>query len=249
MFAYEWLLRLLNGLGAWLTASHWRSTGGVSLSGASPRQGLRTDFCTPAASSTPSGYFPAELLAAPLRDGSHTPRFLTEAPASITTLYRRDRAVILVRDAIRAALPEQPSLNDVARALFLARSCTGGWRRGQLSGRIRMASAGACRRWLTKSQRPLSAIASDLGFADALGLLPRLPQLDGKAPPISTARPTHPPKPHACWGDSPRSPWPATLKLKKGGFQNKLKSNAAGSRTPVPLQGGLPRARDFPSGR
>jgi AraC-like DNA-binding protein len=66
--------------------------------------------------------FPAEWLALPVRrDEAALTAFLVDAPASITTLYRRDRALALrVREHLRAALPEHLALPALAKRMFLS---------------------------------------------------------------------------------------------------------------------------------
>lgn len=214
VFAYEWLLRLLNGLGAWLTARPL-AFDRVEFPYSAPAHAKDYEliFAPRCVFDTQrlAAHFPAELLAAPLlRDEAALRVFLTEAPASITTLYRRDRAVSQrVRDAIRAALPEQPSLNDVARALFLSPRTLhrrleeeGASYRGIRDGVRRELAA----EWLTKSQRPLSAIASDLGFADASAFYRAFRSWTGEGPRQfrQRARHTHPnPMPVGGGGTSP----------------------------------------------
>ena len=175
VFAFEWLLRLLNGLGAWLTA---RPLAFDSVAFTYPQPAHATDYelvfaphCTFKAPALEAS-FPLDALSAPvLRDDSALRTFLDEAPASITTLYRRDRAISQrVKDSIRAALPEQHALPDVARTLFLSPRTL--HRRLEEEGSSFRAIRDGVRRdlameWLTKSQRPLGSIAGDLGFADA----------------------------------------------------------------------------------
>ena len=97
--------------------------------------------------------------------------FLADAPASITTLYRRDRALALrVREHLRAALPEQLALPTLARRLFLSPRTL--HRRLEDEGTSFRTGKDSLRRelaieWLSKTDRPLSRIGADLGYADA----------------------------------------------------------------------------------
>ena len=116
--------------------------------------------------------FPAEWLSLPVRrDEAALRAFLVEAPASITTLYRRDRALSLrVREHLRAALPDQPALPAIARRLLLSPRTL--HRRLGDEGTSFRAIKDNLRRdlatdWLTKTARPVSRIGADLGFADA----------------------------------------------------------------------------------
>jgi len=116
--------------------------------------------------------FPIEWLSLPVRrDEAALRAFLADAPASITTLYRRDRALALrVREHLRAALPEHPALPEIASRLFLSPRTL--HRRLEDEGASFRAIKDGLRRdlatdWLTKTARPLSRIGADLGFADA----------------------------------------------------------------------------------
>ncbi len=174
VFAYEWLLRMIHGLAAWLVAH--------------PLPLDEVDFPYPAPGHAPDyelvfaprcrfdaaqleARFPAEYLALPVRrDEAALRAFLLEAPASITTLYRRDRALALrVREHIRARLPENVSLPELARRLFLSPRTL--HRQLDLEGTSFRAIREALRRDMAlesvaKSSQPLNRIAADLGYAD-----------------------------------------------------------------------------------
>ena len=61
------------------------------------------------------------ILEKTIYDDPHFRQQLVDATASITTLYRRDRALSLrVREHLRAALPEHLALPALARRLFLS---------------------------------------------------------------------------------------------------------------------------------
>jgi AraC-like DNA-binding protein len=175
VFAFEWLLRLIHGLAAWLVA-HPLPLDEVSFPYPPPLHvadyelvfAPRHTFDAPRLEAR----FPAEWLALPVRrDEAALTRFLADAPASITTLYRRDRALALrVREHLRAALPEHLALPALAKRLFLSpRSLH---RRLEDEGTSFRAIKDGLRRelaieWLTKTSRPLGRIGADLGFADA----------------------------------------------------------------------------------
>ncbi|TRZ97630.1 MAG: AraC family transcriptional regulator [Rhodocyclaceae bacterium] len=175
VFAYEWLLRMIHGLAAWLVA-HPLPLDEVCFPYPPPLHAAdyelvfapRYTFDAPRLEAR----FPAEWLALPVRrDEAALRSFLVDAPASITTLYRRDRALSLrVREHLRAALPEHLALPAIARRLFLSPRTL--HRRLEDEGTSFRAIKDGLRRdlatdWLTKTARPLSRIGADLGFADA----------------------------------------------------------------------------------
>ncbi|MBK8117845.1 MAG: AraC family transcriptional regulator [Sulfuritalea sp.] len=175
VFAFEWLLRMIHGLAAWLVA-HPLGLDEVSFPYPPPLHAAdyelvfapRYTFDAPHLEAR----FPAEWLALPVRrDEAALRSFLVDAPASITTLYRRDRALGLrVREHLRAALPEHLALPAIARRLFLSPRTL--HRRLEDEGTSFRAIKDGLRRdlatdWLTKTARPLNRIGADLGFADA----------------------------------------------------------------------------------
>ncbi len=175
VFAFEWLLRMIHGVAAWLVA-HPLPLDEVSFPYPPPQHAAdyelvfapRYTFDAPRLEAR----FPAEWLALPVRrDEAALTLFLADAPASITTLYRRDRALALrVREHLRAALPEQPGLPAIARRLLLSPRTL--HRRLEDEGTSFRAIKDVLRRelaieWLSKSRLPLSRIGTDLGFADA----------------------------------------------------------------------------------
>jgi AraC-like DNA-binding protein len=175
VFAYEWLLRMIHGLAAWLVA-HPLPLDEVSFPYPPPLHAAdyelvfapRFTFDAPRLEAR----FPAEWLALPVRrDETALRTFLVDAPASITTLYRRDRALSLrVREHLRAALPEHLPLPALARRLFLSPRTL--HRRLEEEGTSFRAIKDGLRRdlaidWLSKTTRPLGRIGADLGFADA----------------------------------------------------------------------------------
>jgi AraC-like DNA-binding protein len=175
VFAFEWLLRMIHGLAAWLVA-HPLPLDEVSFPYPPPQHAAdyelvfapRYTFDAPRLEAR----FPAEWLALPVRrDEAALTLFLADAPASITTLYRRDRALALrVREHLRAALPQQLALPTLARRLFLSPRTL--HRRLEDEGTSFRAIKDSLRRelatdWLSKTARPLGRIGADLGYADA----------------------------------------------------------------------------------
>lgn len=175
VFAYEWLLRMIHGLAAWLVA-HPLPLDEVSFPYPPPLHAAdyelvfapRYTFDAPRLEAR----FPAEWLVLPVRrDEAALRQFLVDAPASITTLYRRDRALSLrVREHLRAALPEHLPLPALAQRLFLSPRTL--HRRLEEEGTSFRAIKDGLRRdlaieWLSKTGRPLGRIGADLGFADA----------------------------------------------------------------------------------
>ena len=174
VFAIEWLLRMTHGLATWLVASPV-TLEQVAFPYPAPAHvgeyelvfAPRCGFDAPRLEAR----FPLDALGLPVRrDEAALRLFLVDAPASITTLYRRERVLSTrVRDALRSALPEHLSLPDIARTLFLSPR--------SLHRRLLEEDTGfqaikdnlrrdlACE-WLSKTARPLSRIAADLGFAD-----------------------------------------------------------------------------------
>lgn len=178
VFAYEWLLRMIHGLAAWLVA-HPLPLDEVSFPYPPPLHAAdyelvfapRYTFDAPRLEAR----FPAEWLSLPVRRDEAALRiFLIDAPASITTLYRRDRALAQrVRDHLRAALPKHPGLPEIARRMFMSPRTL--HRRLEDEGTNFRAIKEVLRHdlaieWLTKTDRSLQRIGADLGFADAASL-------------------------------------------------------------------------------
>lgn len=203
VFAYEWLLRLLHGLGAWLVA---RPLPMEAACFPYPRPSHSADYARIFAPQCEfdaprlSARFPSAVLDWPLRrDEAALTEYLKEAPASITTLYQDDQALApRVRAALKAALPEIRPLTELAHTLFMSprtlhrRLAEEGTRYQVLLDEIREELAIA---WLTKTQRPLQQIAADLGYTDAavfyrafrnrLGIGPRAYRLARQTAPAS----------------------------------------------------------------
>jgi AraC-like DNA-binding protein len=175
VFAFEWLLRLIHGLAAWLVADPLIFDEVVFPYPPPPHAAEYELVFAPRCSfDAPhlAARFPAAALALPVRrDEAALRQFLVDAPASITTLYRRDRALAQrVRDQLRAALPAIPPLATLARNLHLSprtlhrRLADEGTHLGAIKETLRRELA---LEWLAKTRRPLARIATDLGYADA----------------------------------------------------------------------------------
>lgn len=175
VFAYEWLLRLIHGLAAWLVARPL-ALDEVAFPYPPPLHAgdyelvfaPRYTFDAPRLEAR----FPLEYLAMPVRrDEAALRAFLAAAPASITTLYRRDRSLALrVREQLRAALPRPLKLGEVAARLHLSPRTL--HRRLEDEDTSLRLIRETLRRdlavdWLAKSRRPLGRIAADLGYSDA----------------------------------------------------------------------------------
>ncbi len=174
VFAFEWLLRMIHGLAAWLAAQPL-PLDEVAFPYPPPRHAAdyelvfapRYTFDAPRLEAR----FAPELLALPVRrDEAALRAFLVDAPASITTLYRRDRSLALrVREHLRAALPDAVALPDLAQRLFLSPRTL--HRRLEEEGTSLRGVRETLRHelaveWLAKTTRPISRIATDLGYGD-----------------------------------------------------------------------------------
>ena len=180
VFAFEWLLRLLHALACWLVGR------GLALDTVHfpyPRPAHADDyaliytehswFFEPDDASGPTllASLAANLLDLPIRrDETALASFLDGAPGKIALLYRRDRETVLrVRDLLRAALPELPSLTNVAHQLNLSDRTL--HRRLEEEGTNFRAIRDAMRRdmalsRLRKSRQPLAQLAAELGYAE-----------------------------------------------------------------------------------
>ncbi|MFZ2854030.1 MAG: AraC family transcriptional regulator [Rhodocyclaceae bacterium] len=190
VFAFEWLLRLLHGLSSWLVG---RSIVLDAVVFPYPRPAHADDYALIyTARSTFDAtqlvaHFAANLLDLPIRrDEAALQDFLVGAPGKLTTLYRRDREMVLrVRNCLRDALPEARALNAVARELHLSPRTL--HRRLEDEGSSFQAIKDALRRdiainRLTKTRQGLVQIASDLGFADASAFYRAFVSWTGMAP-------------------------------------------------------------------
>ena len=131
IFAFEWLLRLLHGLACWLAG---RGLALDSVIFPYRRPAHSADYAliftedsrfaptVPGGTGTLVASFNPNLLELPIRrDEAALTAFLDGAPGKITTLYRRDREMVIrVRDLLRAALPATLCLDDIAGQLHLS---------------------------------------------------------------------------------------------------------------------------------
>ena len=190
VFAFEWLLRLLHGLFSWLVGR------GIVLDSVAfpyPRPDHADDYAliytahSTFDAETLTATFAANLLELPIRrDDAALQTFLDGAPGKLTTLYRRDREMVLrVRRALRDALPVPKALAEVARALHISPRTL--HRRLAEEGSSFQAVKDALRRdvaisSLAKSGRPVAQIAADLGFADTAAFYRAFLRWTGMAP-------------------------------------------------------------------
>lgn len=186
VFAFEWLLRLLHGLACWLVGrglaldqvyfpySRPPHAEDYALIYTEKSHFVHDSSPTEAYScrdNTLTAEFQAHLLELPVRrDELALTAFLEGAPGKLTTLYRRDREMVLrVRDLLRDALPNLPEQAVIAQRLFLSPRTL--HRRLEDEGSSFRAIRDALRRdialsRLAKSPDPIARIASDLGYAD-----------------------------------------------------------------------------------
>lgn len=174
VFALEWLLRLVHGVACWFVGR------GIAL------DSVRFPYARPAHADdyalvyterssfegdTLLARFHDNLLELPIRrDDAALGRFLEGAPGRISMLYRRDREMVVrVRDLLRAALPENLSIEQVAHQLHLSTRTL--HRRLEDEGSSFRLIKEATRRdiayaRLTKTAQPIAQLAADLGYAD-----------------------------------------------------------------------------------
>jgi AraC-like DNA-binding protein len=190
VFAFEWLLRLLHGLYSWLVG---RSIVFDSVAFPYPRPPHADDYALIyTAYSTFDAVelraaFAAHLLELPIcRDETALQAFLAGAPGKLTTLYRRDREMVLrVRNALRQVLPASRSLGAVARLMHLSPRTL--HRRLEEEGSSFQAIKDAWRRdlaidRLAKTRQAVADIAAELGFADSAAFYRAFLRWTGMAP-------------------------------------------------------------------
>ncbi|WP_172202054.1 AraC family transcriptional regulator [Niveibacterium sp. COAC-50] len=184
VFSFEWLLRLLHGLSCWLVGR------GIALDAVDfpyPPPAHVADyrliytahsrFAAPGDSPAAPlvaplvAHFAANLLDLPLRrDEAALARFLAGGPGRLTTLYRRDREMVTrVRDLLREALPELPTLETVAVRLHLSPRTLA--RRLEAEASSFRAIREALRRDLALARLghtdvPVATLAAELGYAE-----------------------------------------------------------------------------------
>lgn len=196
IFAFEWLLRLLHGLACWLAGR------GIALDSVIFPYRKPAHFAdyaliftadsrfaptVPGGNGTLLASFNAHLLDLPVRrDEAALASFLDGAPGKITTLYRRDREMVIrVRDLLRAALPASLSLDDIADRLHLSPRTV--HRRLEEEGASFRGIKDALRRdlalaRLSKTEQPIAQLAADLGYADTSAFYRACVEWTGMAP-------------------------------------------------------------------
>ncbi|MBK8890065.1 MAG: AraC family transcriptional regulator [Dechloromonas sp.] len=196
VFAFEWLLRLLHALACWLAGR------GIALDNVTFPYRKPTHFADYALIFTEDSRFAptlaggvgtlvatfsANLLDLPIRrDEAALSAFLDGAPGKITTLYRRDREMLIrVRDLLRAALPATLSLKDIGDRLHQSPRTI--HRRLGEEGTSFRAIKDALRRdialtRLTKTHDSIAKVAADLGYADTSAFYRAFVEWTGMAP-------------------------------------------------------------------
>ncbi len=196
IFAFEWLLRLLHGLSCWLAG---RGIGLDNVIFPYRKPAHFADYAliftedsrfaptVPGGMGTLVASFNANLLDLPIRrDEAALLTFLDGAPGKITTLYRRDREMVIrVRDLLRAALPDTLSLDDIADRLHLSPRTI--HRRLEEEGSSFRGIKDALRRdlalaRLSKSRDSIAKVAADLGYADTSAFYRAFVEWTGMAP-------------------------------------------------------------------
>lgn len=190
VFAYEWLLRHLHGYFCWLVNR------GIALDrvefpydpplhAADYRILFTEDACF--GHKELRAYFKLNLLDLPIRrDEEALQSFLIGAPAKLTSLYRREREIVIrVRDLLKADMGAQQSLQDVAEALFMSPRTL--HRRLQDEGSSLSAIRSALRRdmavaLMDKGKMSVMEIATQLGYADPSSFYRAFVSWTGRAP-------------------------------------------------------------------
>jgi AraC-like DNA-binding protein len=196
IFAFEWLLRLLHGLACWLAGRGigldnvifpYRKPAHFSDYALIFTEDSRFAPTVPGGMGTLVASFNANLLDLPIRrDEAALLTFLDGAPGKITTLYRRDREMVIrVRDLLRAALPDTLSLDDIADRLHLSPRTI--HRRLEDEGSSFRGIKDALRRdmalaRLTKTKDSIAKVAADLGYADTSAFYRAFVEWTGMAP-------------------------------------------------------------------
>lgn len=196
VFAFEWLLRLLHGLACWLAGrglalEHvifpYRRPAHAADYALIFTEDSRFAPTLPGGKGSLIASFNANLLELPLRrDEAALNAFLDGAPGKITTLYRRDREMVIrVRDLLRAAMPTPLALDDVAARLHLSPRTV--HRRLEEEGSSFRSIKDALRRdmalaRLVKTRDPVARIAADLGYNDTSAFYRACVEWTGMAP-------------------------------------------------------------------
>lgn len=190
VFAFEWLLRLVHGLACWLVARSLSLTS-VAFPFARPVHADDYALIYTASSSFDAealeASFHANLLDLPIRrDDAALESFLESGPETLTMLYRRDRETVRqVRDALAAALPASPVIDDIAATMHLSARTL--HRRLVQEGSSFRAIKDAMRRdialaRLERENVPVSQLAHDLGFTDTSAFFRAFRKWTGQAP-------------------------------------------------------------------
>lgn len=196
VFAFEWLLRLLHGLSCWLAG---RGLALDSVIFPYRRPAHSADYSliftedsrfaptVPGGTGTLVAAFNPNLLDLPIRrDEATLTAFLDGAPGKITTLYRRDREMVIrIRNLLRAALPGTLGLPDIAARLYLSPRTI--HRRLEEEGSSFRAIKDALRRdmalaRLSKTRDSIAQVALDLGYADSSAFYRAFVDWTGMAP-------------------------------------------------------------------
>jgi len=196
IFAFEWLLRLLHGLSCWL-AGRGLALDHVIFPYRRPAHAAdyvliftedsRFAPTVPGGVGTLVAGFNANFLDLPVRrDEAALTVFLDGAPGKITSLYRRDREIVIrVRDLLRKALPDSPGLANIAARLHLSPRTI--HRRLEDEGSSFRNIKEALRRdmalaRLTRTGDSIARIAADLGYADTSAFYRAFVEWTGMAP-------------------------------------------------------------------
>lgn len=190
VFAFEWLLRLLHSLSCWLVG-RGLSLLRVRFPYRCPAHG--DDYALVYTEHSEFGgdelvaEMRADLFDLPLRrDEAALASFLDGAPGKISMLYRRDREMVLrVRDLLRGALPESPTIEAAAERLHLSPRTL--HRRLHEEGTSFRAIKDAIRRdialaRLTKTRRSIADVAAELGYADTSAFYRAFTGWTGRSP-------------------------------------------------------------------
>lgn len=190
IFAYEWLLRHLHGYLCWLVGR------GIALDriefpyDAPPHA---ADYKILFTEDAHFGYqalracFKKNLLDLPIRrDEDALKLFLVGAPAKLTSLYRREREIVMrVRDLLKQDMSARYSLEAVACALYMSPRTL--HRRLQEEGSSLSAIRNALRRdmaisLMSRGKMSVAEIASQLGYSDPSTFYRAFVAWTGRAP-------------------------------------------------------------------
>lgn len=190
VFAYEWLLRHLHGYFCWLV-NRGIALDRVDFPYAAPQHA--DDYRILYTEDAHFGYqelrayFKLNLLDLPIRrDEEALKLFLLGAPAKLTSLYRREREIVIrVRDLLKTDMSRRYDLQEVADALFMSPRTL--HRRLQDEGSSLSAIRNALRRdmavaLMDKGKVTVTEIAAQLGYADPSSFYRAFVSWTGRAP-------------------------------------------------------------------